>query len=67
MAEDDMLDLWDAQTCWRMTLWSLGLYLGWQCVGGRFALTIPLAAEGAGQSGCCVWHLHGQGVGQARG
>ena len=27
-----MLDLWDAQTCWRRALCSLRLYLGWQCV-----------------------------------
>ena len=45
-----------------------GLCFGWQCtcVGGC-SLTLPMAAEGAGQSGRRVWHLHGQGVGQARG
>lgn len=50
-----------------------GLYWGWQCVcvggggGHGCALTLCVAAEGAGQSGRRVWHLHGQGVGQARG
>lgn len=34
---------------------------------GGCALTLPVATEGAGQSGHRVWHLHGQGVGQARG
>lgn len=24
-------------------------------------------AETAGQSGCCMWHLHGQGAGQVSG
>ena len=39
----------------------------WQGGVGRCALTLPVAAEGAGQSGRHVWHLHGQGVGQAGG
>ena len=40
----------------------------WQSGVGRCALTLPVAAEGAGQqSGHRVWHLHGQGVGQAGG
>ena len=39
---------------------------GWGLKGGC-ALTLPVAAEGAGQSGHRVWHLHGQGVEQARG
>lgn len=68
MAEDGRLDLWDAQTCWRGALWSLELCLGWQCACvWRCPLTLPVVAEGAGQSGHCVWHLHGEGVGQARG
>lgn len=38
-------------------------------VGGGHgcALTLCVAAEGERQSGYRVWHLHGQGVGQARG
>ena len=39
----------------------------WQGGLGGCALTLPVAAEGAGQSGRRVWHLHGQGVGQAGG
>lgn len=44
------------------------LYLGWQytCVW-RCSLTLPMAVEGTGQSGRCVRHLHGQGMGQAGG